>query len=233
MREFWDARAREDARYFIYNQLPYRRGRSDDFWASGEHDLAALLEATGTELRPDDAVVEIGCGIGRMTRAIRARARSVRAIDVSAEMIERARAENAELDGVEWIVGDGATLAGIADASADAVLSHVVFQHVPDPEITYGYVTEIGRVLGPGGWAAFQVSTDPAIHAPRRRGPLARTAWLARVALGRAPRGQADPAWLGSAVEIATLRERAEQAGMQVEQVRGEGTQFCFVRLRR
>jgi len=236
MREFWDARAREDARHFIYNPLPYRRsGGSDaaEFWASGERDLEALLDATGAGLARGDEVVEIGCGIGRMTRAIRARAASVKALDVSPEMIDRARAENAALGAVEWIVGDGVSLQPVPDSSADAVISHVVFQHIPDPEITLGYVGEIGRVLRPGGWAAFQVSNDPCLHEARRRGPLRRLAWGLRVALGRAPRGQSDPSWLGSAVDLGELRSRAEAAGLAVERVTGEGTQFCFVRMRK
>lgn len=76
-------------------------------------------------------------------------------------MLERARALHAQLTNVKWIHGDGESLSGIADASVDAVFSHVVFQHIPDPRITLGYVREMGRVLRPGGWTAFQVSTDP------------------------------------------------------------------------
>lgn len=233
MREFWDARAREDVRYFINNTLPYGKSDPEKFWSTGEDDLVAVLKAADIELAADDHVIEIGCGIGRMTRAIRARAGSVTALDVSTEMIDRAREENADRDGIEWMVGDGVSLRPIPDASADAVISHVVFQHMLDPEMTLGYVTEIGRVLRPGGWAAFQVSNDPDIHKGRRRKPLAAFWWRLRIALGQAPYGQDDPAWLGSSIDLDELRERAEAAGSEVERIVGEGTQYCFVRLRR
>ena len=169
MGRFWDARAREDALYFINNTLDYGDPDEERFWASGPHDLDALLELLGTRIEAADSIVEIGCGVGRMTRCLAERGADVRALDVSAEMLTRARAYNPGLDNVRWIPGDGASLAAIEAESADVCLSYVVFQHIPDPEITLGYVREIGRVLRPGGWAGFQVSDAPAIH---RRRPL-------------------------------------------------------------
>src|SRR3954470_6961042 len=196
MQEFWDERAREDAFFFVDNRIKYKDPAEEQrFWEMGREDLDRLLGAVDVALQPDWLVVEIGCGVGRLTRVIAERAGSVRALDVSAEMLAIARAKNAHLENVTWIEGNGTTLAGIEDASADLVLSHVVFQHIPDPAITLGYVTEIGRVLRPGGWAAFQVSNDPTVH---RRGTSLRGRLAARA--GRAPRGMDHPNWHGSAV---------------------------------
>jgi SAM-dependent methyltransferase len=114
-------------------------------------------------------------------------------------------------------------------AGADVVISNVVFQHIPDPRVTLGYVREMGRVLRPGGWAGFQVSNDPAVHRPRRPGALRRLA----ARLGTAPRGRDDPRWLGSAVDLDELGAVAAEAGLASERVVGAGTQFCGVLLRR
>jgi SAM-dependent methyltransferase len=228
-RRFWDARAREDAYWFVDSRGRYRAPDLDAFWASGADDLDTLLGLLGAAVAPEDRVVEIGCGIGRMTRALAARAAHVRALDVSPEMLARARTENADPENVEWILGDGESLPGVADASADAVISNVVFQHIPDPAVTLGYVREMGRVLAPGGWAGFQVSNDPAVHRPRATGLGDRLRSLA----GAAPRGRADPRWLGSAVDLDELRSVASGAGMATERVVGAGTQFCGVLLRR
>jgi SAM-dependent methyltransferase len=228
MGRFWDARAREDAFYFVDNIAGYRDGDTQRFWAEGERALDTILGLLDLQLRPGDAVVDIGCGVGRLTRVLAGRAAHVDALDVSAEMLARARELNQGLPNVTWHRGDGTTLRPLTDASSDAIVSHVVFQHIPDPAITYGYVAEMGRVLRPGGWAAFQVSDDPGVHAARP-GLRARLGAL----VGRAPRGQADAAWLGSAVELAVLRETAGRAGLDVERVVGEGTQFCLVRARR
>jgi SAM-dependent methyltransferase len=230
MRDYWDARAKEDAFFFVDNRLEYRHPDKERFWEGGPEGLDLLLDDLGAALTPEDDVVEIGCGVGRMTRALAERVNSVRALDVSAQMLELARHENAHLTNVEWILGDGSSLAGVDSESADVCHSDVVFQHIPDPEITLGYIAEMGRVLRPGGWAAFQISNAFEVH---RIGPLARARIALRGALGRGPRGQTDPAWRGSAVALDRLREVADGAAMRVERVTGEGTQYCRVLLRK
>lgn len=234
MRTYWDRRAREDAFYFVDNRLDYGHPDLERFWAQGVHDLEAILSRLGVRVESTDDVLEIGCGLGRLTRPLAAAASHVWALDVSPEMLARARAQSPQLGNVTWVQGDGSSLAGIEDASMDACFSHVVFQHIPDPAVTLGYVREMGRVLSPGGWAAFQVSNDPAIHRPRGHGGLRgrALAWL-RARLGRAPRGQDNPAWLGSAVDLGELASAAAQGGMAVERIDGAGTQFCLVLTRR
>jgi len=123
---------------------------------------------------------------------------------------------------------DGTSLAGIADESIDACVSTVVFQHLPDPAITLGYLREVGRVLRPGGWAALQVSTDPEIHRPR-----AGRGFRLRAALGRAPRGQLHPAWLGAPIGLDEARRAAAEGGAEVEKVWRDGSQYCVLLLRK
>jgi SAM-dependent methyltransferase len=231
MREFWDERAREDAYFFVDNRRAYRDQALDDFWAQGERDLDRLLGQLGLHLESTDAVLDIGCGVGRLTRVLAARAAHVHGLDISAEMLERARAHHESIPNLEWVLGDGTSLAPLADESFDACVSHVVFQHIPDPQVTLGYVTEIGRVLRPGGWAAFQVSNDASIHTARS-GARSRLASVAEV-LGRAPSGQDHPAWLGSAVDLGELTRKATAAGLTIERTVGEGTQFCLIGARR
>ncbi len=233
MERFWDARAREDAFYFVDNRQPYRDVDREAFWARGEEELDLLLGALGLTVAGEDVVVEVGCGVGRLTRALAARAQKVWALDVSEEMLDRARRLHRDLRDVLWIHGDGVTLARVPSAVADACVSHVVFQHIPDPEVTLGYVREMGRVLRPGGWAAFQVSNDPAVHQPRPRPRPGGALAVARALVRRRPRGQSNPAWLGSAVDLDDLRSAAQEGGMAVERVVGAGTQFCAVLARR
>jgi SAM-dependent methyltransferase len=227
MRRFWNARAREDAFYFVDTRQPYRAPQPERFW-DAEPLVDYLLGGLGVELEPTSVTLEIGCGLGRITRVLAARSREVVALDVSDEMLARARHYNPHLANVRWLRGDGVTLAGVESGSVDACLSVVVLQHVPDAAIALGYVRELGRVLRPGGWAALQVSDDPAIHRPRPG------LWPRLLALaGRAPRGQRHPAWLGARVPLPALRAAAAAAGLTVERVWGEGTQYCQVLLRR
>jgi SAM-dependent methyltransferase len=229
MEAFWDERAREDAAYFVDNLLDYRHGDMDEFWARGEEVVEKVLAQLGAQVQPDDRVVEIGCGIGRLTRVFAARAVHVWAFDISSEMLERARHELGQPANVEWIHGNGTSLRPVADGAASVCFSFVVFQHLPDPAITLGYVREMGRVLRPGGWSAFQISNDPSIHRRRETDRRSRLKSL----LGRAPKGQSHPAWLGSAVDLGELERTAGEAELDVERVEGVGTQFCHVLLRK
>jgi SAM-dependent methyltransferase len=231
MRRFWDRRAEEDAFFFVDNRLEYGQPDLERFWSDGERDLAKLLDAVGAALKPSDDVLEIGCGVGRLTRSLSAQTTSVRALDVSERMLALAQRHNGGLGNVEWVLGDGSTLAPIDSGSADACISHVVFQHIPDPAVTLSYVREMGRVLRTGGWAAFQISNDPRVH---DAGPALRRARRSILAtLGRGPRGQNDCRWRGSMIELDALREAASAGGMSVERIVGEGTQLCCVLTRR
>ncbi|MEA2426686.1 MAG: hypothetical protein QOF37_314 [Thermoleophilaceae bacterium] len=229
MEKSWDARAREDAFWFVDSRLKYGAPDEQAFWEGGEQALDRLLSVLGADLPPGQTVVDIGCGLGRLTRPLARGAARVLAIDVSSEMLEQAKALNGELGNVEWLHGDGESLRPIPDASVDACISHVVFRHIPDVAITLGYVREMGRVLTPGGIAAFEFSNDPEPHRRRRLGRRDRLA----AALGRAPRAVTDQTWLGSYVDLADLRRVAAEAGLDVERVHGEGTEFCAVLLRR
>src|SRR3954465_10212414 len=223
MERSWDARAREDAFWFVDSRLEYGAPDEQAFWDGGVEALDRLLGVLGAQVTSDQTVVDVGCGIGRLTRPLAARAAQVKAIDVSSEMLDQARALNTGLTNVEWLHGDGERLQPIPDASVDACISHVVFRHIPDPAITLRYVREMGRVLRPGGFAAFELSNDPTPHRDAGRPLTGRLASL----VGRAPRGQRDRAWLGSYVDRSDLERTAAEAGLVLERIRGAGTEFC------
>jgi hypothetical protein len=44
MREFWDARAAEDAYYLVDNRLAYSAPDDEGFWRGGEELVAKILE---------------------------------------------------------------------------------------------------------------------------------------------------------------------------------------------
>lgn len=226
MERYWNQRAREDAFHYVDSRQTLGSPDQTAFWQAGDEVLDRLLGSLGLELAGAEDVVEIGCGIGRITRTLARRARSVEALDISEEMLERARLYNPHLENVRWLHGDGRTLAPLQDSAIDACISFVVFQHLPDPELTYAYVREMARVLRPGGWAAFQVSNlPPSIHEP--------PPGLRRLRMTISQRRYQHPAWLGSAVELPRLRSVAGEAGLEIESVEGEGSRYCLIGARR
>jgi SAM-dependent methyltransferase len=227
---YWDERARENALYFVDNEVDYDDPDSDAFWRRGEEVVDRMLDMVDLSPSPDDSVLDIGCGVGRLTRALAARTRRVYGLDVSNEMLTLAREHNADLSNVEWLHGDGQGLIVVADSSVNGCFSHVVFQHIPDPGITLNYVREMGRVLRPGGWALFQVSTNPEVHeAPAPAGLRTRIKGL----LGRDRAAESNRSWWGSAVEVAALRSAADEGGLEIERLLDEGSQYTTVLARR
>jgi len=153
MKGDWDRRARENARYYIATSV---EGGEEAFAASGRNDVEHLFADLEHLLGTERDVLDIGCGIGRMDCVVAPRVRSLCGIDVSGEMVRRARERAAHLENARFVEGDGWTLAPLEDASFDLVFSHIVFQHVPRA-VSRSYFAEVARVLRPGGDLVMQM----------------------------------------------------------------------------
>jgi len=157
MREDWDGRARKDAFFYIASWR--KHWDEGTFFQSGEDDYQRLVARVPDNRRfpvQQKKMLEIGCGVGRMTRSFAQRFRSVLAIDLSPEMLSRARVLNAGNENITWIRGNGTDLDPVASSSADFVFSYLVLQHLPQKQLIRAYISEMFRVLSPGGLCLFQ-----------------------------------------------------------------------------
>ncbi|GAA1955666.1 class I SAM-dependent methyltransferase [Catenulispora subtropica] len=103
------------------------------------------LEPLGSEA----AVLDYGCGYGRLVGELRAAGfADVEGVDISAALIERARREH---PGARFTVLAEPPRLDRDDASVDAVLLFAVLTCIPDDEAQRGVLDEIRRVLKPGG----------------------------------------------------------------------------------
>jgi len=161
MRKDWDERARENARFYVHCGEVNWNER--EFFRSGEINVANeimpdMVRICGGSRSPLDlSILEIGCGVGRMTRMLARIFGQVTGVDVSHEMIEQARANLSDLENVTLVLGDGATLSTLADESYDFAFSFIVFQHIPSIEVISSYCREVRRVLRSGALFKFQV----------------------------------------------------------------------------
>jgi demethylmenaquinone methyltransferase/2-methoxy-6-polyprenyl-1,4-benzoquinol methylase len=158
----------------------------------GWDDLEALHRrlAEGLDefaVRPDETVLDVGCGTGNLTRALLARLSEqgrVVAIDSAKRMIEVARRKIMD-PRVTWKYADARRLP-LPDRSFDRVICYSVWPHFGDPEEV---ARELGRVLRPGGslhvWHLVSRGRVNEIHAAGgpavrndRLGPAVETAGL-------------------------------------------------------
>ena len=70
MERYWNRRARQDPFHFVDNRQIRGSPDLDAFWRAGEQALDRLLGDLGIELTGEEEMVEIGCGVGRLTRAL-------------------------------------------------------------------------------------------------------------------------------------------------------------------
>ncbi len=145
------------------NSHPHTEGRTIR-WA-GRYDLLVFLFTLGqagrlrsrtadlAQLTPGEAVLDVGCGTGDLTQQVYRRVGStglVAGIDAASEMVARARhkAERRHM-AIDFRVEPVEQLT-FADQTFDAVVSSLVFHHLPDGLKRQG-LAEIYRVLKPGG----------------------------------------------------------------------------------
>jgi ubiquinone/menaquinone biosynthesis C-methylase UbiE len=102
----------------------------------------------------DRDVLEVGTGIGRFTPHLADRARSLVGIDFSRRMVEATRQEmGAHTTGRVLLSQASATNLPLRDNSVDAVFASEVYFHLPGDDDFGNAMTELQRVLRPGGIA--------------------------------------------------------------------------------
>lgn len=118
----------------------------------------AMLDIFADLVGDSGAVVDIGCGPGRITGYLHAAGLRVSGIDLSPEMIRLARRD---LPQIGFEVGSMERLE-LADASLAGIVAWYSIIHTP-PERVPAVFAEFARVLRPGGQLllAFQSPTEP------------------------------------------------------------------------
>jgi len=101
------------------------------------------------------AVLSLACGQGRDARLLARLGATVTGVDVSDEMLARARRREAEEPlGIAYVRGDAQDLTPFPDASFDAVVCHMALMDIPRLRPA---VASVARALRPGGRFVFSI----------------------------------------------------------------------------
>lgn len=124
----------------------------DGYVPDADLGLGCGLPTAHAFIRPGDTVLDLGSGAGNdvfVARALTGDSGRVIGVDMTADMVARARANATRLGAtnVEFRLGDIENLP-LDDATVDVVLSNCVLNLVPDKARAFA---EIRRVLKPGG----------------------------------------------------------------------------------
>jgi ubiquinone/menaquinone biosynthesis C-methylase UbiE/DNA-binding transcriptional ArsR family regulator len=148
--------ASHDARR-LRGVLSRRRAKSQAFFASAARQWDTLREnlfgdtfylwAVLGLIDPALIVGDLGCGTGRLSHTIAPFVRRVVAVDASADMLDAARGQLAQLENVEIRQGDLEALP-MENGELHAAMLSLVLHYSPEPARA---LVEVGRVLRPGG----------------------------------------------------------------------------------
>ena len=147
----WRALARDPNVLYEILAWPGKESGWDEseFYAAGRDDWADFKRHwQHYDPQMGGTCVEIGCGAGRVTTPLAGDFERVVALDVSDDMIARARA--VVPDHVEFARVDAPAIP-LGDGEADGVFSVAVLQHLDTLAQVTAYLAEARRVLRPGG----------------------------------------------------------------------------------
>lgn len=147
-----------------------------EFFASGAGEIDQMEEffrAAGCEAPRQGLCVDWGCGLGRVTLHLARRFDRAVGVDISAEHLQRARANMERVDAQAARKIDFLCLAHqqreIRRLRGQVALVHciLVLQHIPPPLMIRALRT-FTRLLRPGGFAFFQIPTSGQGYDPKR-----------------------------------------------------------------
>jgi SAM-dependent methyltransferase len=208
MREDWDQRARENARYYVNTST--REWTDQEFFASGERTVSdEILTDLGNicqgKAQSDMRVLEIGCGAGRVTRALANVFGEVHGVDVSGEMVRQAKLALGDRPNAFVYQNNGKDLSIVPPLEFDFAFSSIVFQHIPSRDIIENYVREVQRLLRPGGLFKFQVQGDSTLET------------------------KPDDTWLGVPFSERQAMDMAFRSGFEPRYRHGAGGQYFWL----
>lgn len=220
MKEAWNVRAETDAEHYI--ETDHWDGDRAAFFALGEKIVHRIADPYLPAQRR--VAVDIGCGVGRLTRALGARFERAIGLDVSDEMVRKGNALQSDVPNVELRATDGVRFP-VETGTVDFVFSYVVFQHMPTLEVIEGSLAETRRVLAPGGAALLHLKhryKNP-LHAVWQNLPAAVAAPLQRLR-GADPLKMSDSYRGVGPISDARLRTMFAAAGLTVRKMFDDDT---------
>jgi 2-polyprenyl-3-methyl-5-hydroxy-6-metoxy-1,4-benzoquinol methylase len=157
----WEGFAQSDPLWSICADPQKRNNRwsKAEFFATGRKEIETVLaHLRGLNVQPDPGsrALDFGCGVGRLTRAMAAHFAECYGVDISPTMVRLASEYNRDLPSCHFILNEGDRLAEFDSEHFGFIYTSIVLQHIAEP-FNRRYLTELIRLLQPGGALVFQV----------------------------------------------------------------------------
>lgn|GEM_PF-6021263 len=154
----WNTLGQQQAITSIISTLGSEDGEA--FFRSGLVEVEwflSLLNDAG--IKPIGPVLDFGCGIGRLSQALAQYFDKVTGVDIAPSMLEMAEKINAFPEKCSYVLNQKDNLEIFENNSFNVVITSIVLQHV-GPELARKYLSEMIRILSPGGILFFQLPSQ-------------------------------------------------------------------------
>jgi len=131
----------------------------EELLATGRRDVQLALDATDMKTGSDRNVLDLGCGMGRLSFALADHFGEVLGIDVSPSLIAEGERHNDRAN-VSFECGDGLGIKPRTIADFDSVFSFEVL-YLLRPEILRPNLQDVYNILKPGGEFVFEMNVVP------------------------------------------------------------------------
>jgi SAM-dependent methyltransferase len=135
--------------------------------AEATEEIVNWLSHTGV-LRRGVAVLDLGCGFGRIAAALATRGHAVLGLDISAAMIAEAERRHAHISNLRFAATPGTDLQFMPDAGFDLILAVDSFPYLVQAGVADQHIMDAVRCLRPDGSVAIlnlSYRDDPAADA--------------------------------------------------------------------
>jgi trans-aconitate methyltransferase len=168
-RRQWEANAKLDALWAI---LAFDDKFGDGwneraFFQTGEQEIEEVfhfMQRSHIAAPPDAKALDFGCGVGRVTQSLAARVSHVVGVDISREMIRRARSY---FPTIAFHLNEKDELSDFETESIDLIYTNIVLQHL-NADLQAHYIREFSRLLRPEGMVILQIPSRRALVTRKR-----------------------------------------------------------------
>jgi len=216
----WEGLAQTDPLWAICTD-PAKQNKqwsSDEFFATGKNEMGVVLRCIaelGVSIDRTAPALDFGCGVGRLTRALAEHFAECWGVDISPTMITMAKEFNRDLPRCTFLLNEEDRLEGLQDNYFGFVYTSIVLQHMAERYIRK-YISELLRVLRPGGVLVFQLPDSLRGSALTR----IRANVALRTRLNSALRNQAPRGMEMHCIREPKVRKLVQASGARVVDVR-------------
>jgi SAM-dependent methyltransferase len=137
----------------------------EELLETGRCDVRLALEATGMKTGSERTLLDLGCGVGRLSFALADHFGEVLGLDVSPSLIAEAE-RHKDRSNVSFYCGDGHRIHLNDRRQFDTIFSFEVL-HYLDPEILRENFASVFEYLKPGGEFVFEINCATISHKTR------------------------------------------------------------------